>query len=94
MERARLQARLGGGEGSVSPSGRVAGQRNGTLQERSRRGEAAARLRPAGRALELQGDLLVRSRRSHSQMPRTTVWIDLPIGCLGQRQMNGPAFRH
>ena len=62
VERAGLQARLGGGERAVGPPRRVAGQRDGALQERGRRGEAAARLRPPGRALELQGDLLVGSR--------------------------------
>ena len=47
----RARARPGGAGSSVS-SGRA-------LQEGGRRGEAAARLRPAGRALELSGDLLV-----------------------------------
>ena len=48
------------------------------MQERGRGGQAAARLRPAGRALELRGDLLVRSRRGGGQMPRATVGVDAP----------------
>ena len=92
VERAGLQARLRRGQSAIRPPRRVLGQRDGALQERRRGGEPAARLRPAGRALELDGDLLVRSRRGRSQMPGATVRIGLPVGRLGQRQVDRPAI--
>ena len=55
---------------------------------------AAARLGAAGRALELHGDVLVGSRRRRGQMPRATVRVGLPIGCLRQRQVDRAAFLH
>ena len=48
LERARLEAGLGGRERAVRPPRRVPGQRDGALQERGGGGEPAARLRPAG----------------------------------------------
>ena len=73
---------------------RVLRQRDGALQERRRGGEPAARLRPAGRALELQGDLLVGPGGGRGQMPRTTVRVGLPIGRLRQRQVDRAAILH
>ena len=92
VEFAGLQARLRRGQRAIRPPRRVLRQRDGALQERRRGGEPAARLRPAGRALELQGDLLVRPRRGRGQMPRTTVRVGLPIGRLRQRQMDRAAL--
>jgi hypothetical protein len=74
------------------PSG-VLRQRHGAPQESRRGGETAARLRPASRALELQGHLLVRPCGGRGQMPRTTVRIGLPIGRFCQRQVDRPAIR-
>ena len=91
---AGLEARLRRGQSAIGPPRRVLRQRDRALQERRRGGEPAARLRPAGRALELHGDLLVRSRRGRSQMPRTTVRVGLSIGRLRQRQMDRPAILH
>ena len=54
VERPRPQARLGGCERSVGPPRGIARQRDRALQERRGGGQAAARLRPDGRALELQ----------------------------------------
>ena len=92
VERARPQAGLGGGERPVGSSRRVAGQRDRALQERRRGGEAAARLRPTRRSLELERDLLVGTRRRRGQMPRTTIRIGIPVGRLRQRQMRRSAL--
>ena len=94
VERPRPEAGLGGCERPFGAPRGIAGQRDRTLQERGRGGEAAARLRPDGRAFELRSDLLVRSCRRSSQMPRSAVRIDVPIGRLRQREMGGPAFLH
>jgi hypothetical protein len=87
-----MQAGLGGGERTAHPLRGVLRQRDGALQKSCGGGEAAARLRPAGRALELQRDLLVRSRRGSSQMPRSTVRINGTVGDIGQRQMDRAAL--
>ena len=57
IERASPQAGLGGGERPVDAARGIAGQRDRPLQKRRRGGEPAARLRPAGGTLQLQGDL-------------------------------------
>src|SRR6516164_3888004 len=92
VELTRLQIRLRSRKRSVDLAPPVAGMRDSAVQESGGGGEPTARLRPAGRALELQGDLLVRTRRRRSQVPRTTVWIDAPVGRLRQRQVDGPAL--
>ena len=94
VEGAGLQVRLGRGQSPIRPPRRVLRQRDCALEERRSGGKPAARLRPAGRALELQGDLLIRPRRGSSQMPRTTVRIGLPIGRLGQRPVDRAAIVH
>ena len=58
------------------------------LQERGRRREAAARLRPAGGALELGGDLLVRAGGRLRAVPRAAVRILPGIRRLGQRAVH------
>jgi hypothetical protein len=90
VERAGLQAGLRGGERTLRLPGGLPRQRDRTLQERRRRGETAAGLRPARRALELQGDALVRLRRGGGQMPRPAVRVGLPVGGLGQRLVGRP----
>ena len=79
VERPRPQAGLGGGERPVGSPRGIAGQRDRALQERGRGGEAAARLRPARRALELARDLLVRTGRRGGQVPCATIRIDVAI---------------
>ena len=54
VELAGLEARLRRGQGALRPPRRVLRQRDRAPQERRRGGEPAARLRPAGRALELR----------------------------------------
>ena len=61
-ERAGLHARLRRRKRALRASGRVGRQRDGALEERRRRRDAAASLRAAGRAFELGGDVLVGAR--------------------------------
>ncbi len=70
------------------PAARVLRQRDGSLQERGRGGEATARLGSASRLLERNGDRLVRSGRGCRQMPRSTVRVGVPVGRLRQGQVN------
>ena len=93
IERPRPQAGLGGGERSVGAPRGIAGQRDRALQECGRGGEAAARLRPARRELELARDLLVGPRRRGGQVPRAAIRIDVAVGGLRQREVGGPALR-
>jgi transcriptional regulator with XRE-family HTH domain len=53
-----------------------------------RRGQAAARLRPASRPLKLCGDLLIRTRRRLSTVPGAAVRVDLRVGRLRQRTIH------
>ena len=92
IERADLQIRLRGRERAFGPSGRLARQRDRALQKRRRRGHAATGLRPAGRPLELRGDLLIGSRRRRRQVPRPPVRVEFAISHLGQRQVRRPAL--
>ena len=55
-----LHAGLRRGQRAVGVPGRVGSQQHRPLEERRRGGQPAAGLRPAGRALEFSGDLLVR----------------------------------
>ena len=84
IESARPQTVVGGGERAVSPSRRVACQRDGALQERGGGGEAAARLRASCRELQLSGDVLVGSGRRQRAMPRTAIGVGLRIARLRQ----------
>ena len=59
VEGARLDVGVGGSERALHSLRRIGRQLGGACQERGGGGEPAARLRPAGRALELGGDLLV-----------------------------------
>jgi glyoxylase-like metal-dependent hydrolase (beta-lactamase superfamily II) len=75
---------VGGAKCSGGPVRRVGGECHGSLQERGRRGEAAARPRPHGRSLELGGDLFVGHRRSLGAVPCAAIRIDLRICYLRQ----------
>jgi hypothetical protein len=54
-----LQHDRGGGQTSPRPPRRIWCRGGGAFQERGRGREAAASLRPVGRALQLGGDVLV-----------------------------------
>ena len=94
VERAGLQIRLRGRERPRGPRPGFARQHDRALEERRRRGHAAAGLRPASRPLELRGDLLIGSRRRRGQMPGPPIRVTFPIGRLGQRLVRRPALRH
>ena len=78
VERARLDLGLGGGQRPPGPLRRVEGQHGCLLEERGCRGQAAARLGPAGRAFQLGGDVLVRPGRGLGPVPGAPVGIELP----------------
>ena len=92
VERPRPQTCLGGCEGPLGSPRRIARDGDGTLQQCGCGREAAARLRPARRELQLAGDLLVRPGCGGSEMPGPTVRIDNTVGDLGQRQMGRSAL--
>ena len=91
VEGARLKARLGRGQGTLRTSCRVHRQCDGALQERRRRSESAASLRPAGRSLELVGDLLAGPRGGLGAVPRPPIGVDLSVGCFGEGAMHSVA---
>jgi hypothetical protein len=67
------------------PASLVGRQQCRSFEERGRRGQAPPRERPAGRALQLFGDVLIRPRRGPGLVPSTAVWIDQRVGDLRQR---------
>ena len=83
-ERAGLDAGLRGRQRAFTAPRRVRGQRDGALQEGGRGGDPAASLRPAGRALELGGDVLVRSCRRQCAVPRAAIGVGVRIAHLGE----------
>ena len=92
VERAGLEAGLRRGQGALRPPSGVESQRDRALQERGGGGDPAASLRPAGRALQLGGDLLVRPGGGLGPVPGATVRIKRRIGGLGQGAMHLLAF--
>ena len=88
---ARLQLGLCRGQRSRPPACRIGGQLGRSLQERGRRRDAAATLRPVGRALELAGHRLVEARRRVRAMPCSPIGVRLGIRRLGQRAVHLPA---
>ena len=86
-----------------SPARRPARDPRGAPDHASARRRAAgtrprrrptARLRPAGRALELRGDLLIGSRRGRQPDASPPVGIDSPVGRLRQRAGGPPGVLH
>jgi len=63
IQRAGLETRLRGREGPLGPADGLGRQLDRALQERRRRGHAAAGLRPARRPLQLHGHPVIGSRR-------------------------------
>jgi len=70
-------------EQPLRPARRVGRQQRRTFQERGRRGQPAAILGPARRALELPGDNLVRPRRGLGPVPGPAIGIGGGVGNLG-----------
>ena len=86
-ERAGLQAGLRRGQDAFGVSRRVGGQCHRSFEERRGRGHSAAGLRPAGRAFELGGDVLVRPGRGLGPVPGPAIRIGLRVSRLGQRRV-------
>src|SRR3954447_22816521 len=87
IERTGVDARLCRHERPIDTTNRVCRQGNRALQERSRSGEASARLCAPSRALELGSDILVGAGCCAGAVPRTPIGIILRIGGFGQREM-------
>ena len=94
LRRAGLELRLRCGERPATASGRIRGQLCCSLEERGRCGDAAARLRAPGRALQLVRQGLVETRSRVRAMPRAPIGIGLGIGRLGQREVHLTAVRN
>ena len=77
LERAGLETRPRRGQRALGSPRRVDRELDGSLQERGRRGDAAASLRTAGRAFELGGDLLIGSRGGAGAVPGPPVRVGL-----------------
>ena len=73
---------------------RVRGQLGGAGQERRDRRDAAARVRPAGGALQLHGERLVRCPCGVCAVPGPPIGIDVRVGRLGQRRVDALAIGH
>jgi hypothetical protein len=84
VERTGVALRPGRREQPLGTATGFGRQHRRTLEERGRRGQAPARLRAIGRALELLGDVLVGPGRGVSSVPGPAVGIDLRIGDLRQ----------
>ena len=94
LRRTGLELRLRCGERPATASGRIRGQLGCSLEERGRCGDAAARLRAPGRALQLVGQGLVETRSRVRAMPRAPIGIGLGIGRLGEREVHLTAVRN
>ena len=92
VEPSCLKAQLRRGERALRSPTRVGCQPDGALQERGSGGDASARLGAAGGSFQLPRDRLVGCGGSRGQMPRPTVWINLPIGRLRQCEVHTPAL--
>jgi hypothetical protein len=88
VERAGPQHRLGGGQRADPALRGVRGQGRRLLEERRRRGEAAARLRPPGRALQLAGHRLVGAFGRVGAVPRPAIGVQLRVGRLRERSVD------
>ena len=83
--------RFGGREHTPRARHRIGRQRGRALEEGGRGREAAACLCAVGRALELDGDILVRPVRGAGAVPRAPVGIPLCVGRLGERAVDSVA---
>jgi hypothetical protein len=89
VERAGVEFGPGRREQALRPAAGSGRKHRRALQERGRRGQAPAGLRPAGRALELGGDVLVGSGCGLGPVPCPAVRIGLRVGDLRQRAVHG-----
>ena len=92
VELSCLKAQLRRGERTLRSPTWVGCQSDGALQERGSGGDASARLRAAGGSFQLTRDRLVGCGGGRGQMPCPTVWINFPIGRLGQCEVHTPAL--
>jgi hypothetical protein len=72
------------GKRALRPELRLGRQFGGPCEEGGRRAQTAARLRAAGRAFELRGDILVGPRCRLGAMPGPAIGIGSRIGGLGE----------
>ena len=93
-ERSALEARLRGGQRALGAPSRVDRELRGANEESGRGAHPSARLRPAGGAFELGGNLLVGPCGGRRQMPGAAVRVGLAIGRLRQGRMGGAALLH
>ena len=84
VERPGVALRPGSREEALRTVSGFGRQHRRALEEGGRRGQAPAGLRPAGRGLELPGDVLVGPRRGVGPVPGAAVGIDFRIGRLRQ----------
>ena len=89
-EAAGLLAELRCGERAVGLPDRIGGERDRALQERRRRRQAAPGLRPPGRALQLDRDLLVGDGGGLGPMPGPAIRVGDLVGRLGQGRVRLP----
>ena len=87
-QRPRFVLGLSRPKGPLRTAQRVGCQVRGALLEGSGRGQTAPRLGPAGSALQLGGDALVRAGRGLGQVPRTPVAINPRVGRFSQCAMH------
>ena len=92
IELAGPEAGLGRGERSHGSALGIARQRYRALEKRGGSGQAAARLRPTGRSLELGSNLFVWTRRGRREMPRSPIRIYSRVRRLGERAVNPPTI--
>jgi hypothetical protein len=78
----------GRGQQPLRPAAGLGGQQRRPLQERGRRGQPPAVLRPACRPLQLRRDLLIRPRRGLRPVPGPPIRISRRIGNLCQRPVH------
>ena len=84
VESAGIAFRFGACEQALRTVSGFRRQDRRSLEERGRRGEAPARMRSAGRALELLGDVLVGPRGGLGPVPGAAIGIDLRISDIRQ----------
>ena len=82
------KAQLGRGERALRSPTRVGRQSDGALQERSSGCDASARLRAAGRSLQLQRDLFIGPGGGPGEVPGAPIRVLLRVGCFGQSAMH------
>jgi hypothetical protein len=72
------------GQRTVRSAGRIGGQQHRTRQERRRRGQPTAGLRPARRPLQLRRGILVGPGHGLGPVPGPVLRRSLRVGGLGQ----------